>query len=162
LFGFWLWSKAARRPVDTTAMLVAVAATLMIVVNAVYLQTGSRPAPYFANLPPATPARAPETHPASAQQPATRPAGAARSTPAAAVRVNDPIAAFIESSSRVMAVQRVLSEYGYGQIDPTGMLDDPTKSAIERFEREHALPVTGQVSDGLMSAVSAMTGHPLQ
>ena len=59
-------------------------------------------------------------------------------------RRNDPIADLIGPSPRIAAVQRALSEYGYGQIKPTGMLDDATSAAIEKFEREHKLPVTGR------------------
>ena len=78
-----------------------------------------------------------------------------------AARPNDPIAQFIGMSSRTMAVQRALSDYGYGQIRPSGILDEPTGAAIERFEREHGLPVTGKISDRLVSELSAMIGHPL-
>ncbi len=79
-----------------------------------------------------------------------------------AVRRNDPIADLIGPSPRIAAVQRALSEYGYGQIKPTGVLDDATSAAIEKFEREHKLPVTGRVSDRLVSELAAMVGHPLE
>ena len=39
------------------------------------------------------------------------------------------------SSKRVLALQRALAEYGYGQIKPSGVIDADTKTAIERFER---------------------------
>ena len=61
-----------------------------------------------------------------------------------------------------MAVQKVLAEYGYGQIKPSGMLDSPTGAAIEKFEREHKLPVTGRVSDRLVGELAAMCGHPIE
>ena len=59
-------------------------------------------------------------------------------------------------------MQRALSDYGYGQIKPSGILDDATSGAIEKFEREHKLPVTGRVSDRLVSELTAMVGHPLE
>ena len=65
-------------------------------------------------------------------------------------------------SPRIMAVQRVLSNYGYGQIKLSGMLDDPTSQAIEKFEREHKLPVSGRLSDRLVNELAAMTGHPIE
>ena len=68
---------------------------------------------------------------------------AARTTQTVAMRRNDPIAELLGSSSRVAAVQRVLSEFGYGQIKPSGILDAATSAAIERFEREHKLPELG-------------------
>ena len=65
-------------------------------------------------------------------------------------------------SKRVLAVQRALTEYGYGQIKPTGTLDAETKAAIERFERERKLPVTGQVSTRLARELAAITGRPVE
>jgi len=82
--------------------------------------------------------------------------------PAPSPRRNDPIADLIGPSPRIQVVQRVLSDYGYGQIKPSGMLDDATSEAIEKFEREHKLPVTGRVSDRLVAELTAMVGHPIQ
>lgn len=79
-----------------------------------------------------------------------------------AVRRNDPIAELIGPSPRIAAVQRALSDYGYGQLKPSGMLDEATSSAIEKFEREHKLPITGRVSERLVSDLVAMVGHPLE
>lgn len=65
------------------------------------------------------------------------------------------------NSRQITAVQRALSDFGYGQIKATGVFDADTRSAIERFERERKLPVTGQISDRLMRELSGMTGRPL-
>jgi peptidoglycan hydrolase-like protein with peptidoglycan-binding domain len=75
---------------------------------------------------------------------------------------SDPIAALLSPNKRIVAVQRALADYGYGQIRPTGTYDPETRAAIERFERERKLPVTGQVSDRLTRELSAMTGRPLE
>jgi hypothetical protein len=155
-----LWTKASRRPVDTFAILTAVAASLIIIVNAVLWQSGSHPAPFFAppksapvatNVPPNPAAPAAPAHPAAATV-------VAQPIPA---RRNDPIADLIGPSPRIAAVQRALSEYGYGQIKPSGVLDDPTSTAIEKFEREHKLPITGRVSDRLVGELETMVGHSL-
>jgi peptidoglycan hydrolase-like protein with peptidoglycan-binding domain len=66
------------------------------------------------------------------------------------------------ASKRVVAVQRALAEYGYGQIKPTGTVDADTKVAIERFERERRLPITGQISDRFTRELAAVTGRPLE
>jgi peptidoglycan hydrolase-like protein with peptidoglycan-binding domain len=55
-----------------------------------------------------------------------------------------------------------LSDYGYGQIKPTGVVDADTQIAIERFERERKLPVTGQPSDRVVRELSAIVGRPLE
>lgn len=83
-------------------------------------------------------------------------------TPVAAAPRNDPIAALIAPSKRVLAIQRALSDFGYGQIKPTGTYDPDTRLAIEKFEREQRLPVTGQISDRFVRELAAMSGRPLE
>jgi len=63
---------------------------------------------------------------------------------------------------RVVAVQRALTEYGYGQLKPTGILGADTQAAIQKFERTRKLPVTGQVSDRLVRELAAMIGHSIE
>ncbi|HEU0083562.1 MAG TPA: peptidoglycan-binding domain-containing protein [Bradyrhizobium sp.] len=97
--------------------------------------------------------------PAAAAQPA---ANVAR--PPAAVQVtsrNDPLAELIVASRRVAAVQRALTEYGYGQLKPTGTVGSDTSAAIQKFERERRLPVTGQISDRLVRELGAVTGRAI-
>ena len=72
-----------------------------------------------------------------------------------------PIPVAAPAARRVAAVQRVLTEYGYGQLKPTGTIGSDTQAAIQKFEREHKLPVTGQISDRLVRDLVAMTGHPI-
>jgi hypothetical protein len=171
-----LWERATARPIDFAAVLLGIAMSAVIVVNALYLQTGSRSAPYFA--PPVAAVSSPAgaslgTAQASAQATgttaakpaeqiiATRPVAIAAQP--VSVRRDDPIADLIapQPSPRVTSVQRALSEYGYGQIKPTGVVDEATSTAIQRFEREHKLPVTGRISDRLVSQLTALVGHPL-
>jgi peptidoglycan hydrolase-like protein with peptidoglycan-binding domain len=76
-------------------------------------------------------------------------------------RTNDPIAALIAPSKPVLAIQRALADFGYGPLKPTGLYDPATRAAIEKFERDHKLPVTGQISDRFVRELSSMTGRPL-
>ena len=64
-------------------------------------------------------------------------------------------------SRRVAAVQRALTEYGYGQMKPTGTINADTQAAIQKFERDRKMPLTGQVSERLVHELSAMIGHPI-
>jgi hypothetical protein len=73
-----------------------------------------------------------------------------------------PTTGSIGGAKRIAAVQRVLTEYGYAQLKPTGMLSPDTKAAIEHFERERRLPVDGQVSDRLVRELYAATGHAVE
>ena len=66
------------------------------------------------------------------------------------------------SSARVAAVQRALTDYGYGQIKATGTIGADTQAAIQRFERERKMPITGQMSDRLVRELGIATGKPIQ
>ena len=83
--------------------------------------------------------------------------------PYSVVRPPAPIPApvHITGSRRVAAVQRALSENGYGQLKATGTIGADTQAAIQKFERERRMPVTGQVSDRLVRELTVVTGHPI-
>jgi hypothetical protein len=74
---------------------------------------------------------------------------------------NDTAATTAQGSRRVAAVQRTLTEYGYGQLKPTGTVGSDTQAAIQKFERARKIPVTGQMSDRLVRELTAMIGHPI-
>jgi hypothetical protein len=74
---------------------------------------------------------------------------------------NDPVGELITSSRRVASVQRALTEYGYGQLKPTGTVGSDTQAAIQKFERDRKIPVTGQMSDRLVRELTTMTGRPI-
>lgn len=173
-------------PKDTVAGVVAAGAVLAILINALFMQRGHHPAPMF-NIPfPAqTPAAKfvapvapqatnsvsnplPRPRPLEAESRAAEPARAVEpQRPAAAQRTaapahSDPVGDLIVSNRRATAVQRALTEFGYGQLKPTGIVGPDTTVAIQRFERERKLPVTGQISDRLVRELSAMTGRTIE
>jgi hypothetical protein len=127
---------------EFVGVVVATLATLWIFVNALFLQHGPHPAPIFG-----------VRHAAVKTAPAATASAPAHS---------DPIAALLEPTQRVLAVQRALADFGYGQIKPTGVAGPDTQAAIEKFERARHLPVTGQISDRLLRDLAAMTGRPLE
>jgi len=100
--------------------------------------------------PPAKAAVAP--HPIAARQ-------ATASIPAVS---SDPLGDLIISSRRTADVQRALTKFGYGQLKPTGTMGPDTRAAIQKFERERKLPVTGQISDRLVRELSAVTGMTIE
>jgi hypothetical protein len=89
--------------------------------------------------------------------------GAPAATPANMARPPAPIPATAQSAGarRVAAVQRALTQYGYGQLKATGAVGSDTQAAITKFERDRKLPVTGQMSDRLVKELTAMIGHPI-
>jgi len=85
----------------------------------------------------------------------------ARSTSPEVAR-SDPIAELIAPPKQVLAIQRALVDFGYGQFSPTGVFDAQTQAAIEKFERDRRLPVAGQISERLLRELAAVTGRPLE
>ena len=177
-------------PKDVIAGALAFAAVSAIIANALFLQAGRHPAPMFGtvvNMPAvaANPLPRPRPIEADATQFESRPAepkaadplanlaktaSAAPMVPAVVPRPPAPVpvashsdtaAISGASSRRVAAVQRALTEYGYGQLKPTGTVGSDTQAAIQKFERARKLPVTGQVSDRLVRELTATIGHPV-
>lgn len=87
---------------------------------------------------------------------------ATTSTPPSALRPPAPIPVQSPAARRIAGVQRALSEYGYGNLKITGTMSGETQSAIQKFEREHKMQVTGQVSDRLLRELAAAIGHPVE
>lgn len=171
-------------PKDLFAGTLAFAAVGAIVANAMFMQAGLHPSPMFgssvlfpAASPPVNPL--PRPRPAEADAADLRPAEQGgieskalppRATSAHSLRPpapipasahNDPVANLINSTRRVATVQRTLTEYGYGQLKPTGTVGSDTQAAIQKFERDRKIPVTGQMSDRLVRELVAMTGRPI-
>ncbi|MCA1424644.1 MULTISPECIES: peptidoglycan-binding domain-containing protein [unclassified Bradyrhizobium] len=87
---------------------------------------------------------------------------ATTSTAPAALRPPAPIPAQSPAARRIAGVQRALSEYGYGNLKITGTMSGETQAAIQKFEREHKMQVTGQVSDRLLRELAAAIGRPVE
>lgn len=167
-------------PKDTLAATAALAAVIAIVTNAMFLQAGRHPYPMFgtasvSQMPAVTsvpvPAPLPRVRPAEAEArivekpvevPVAPKPSAALRPPAAIVAKSDPVGDLIVSTRRIAAVQRALTEYGYGQLKTTGVIGTDTQAAIQKFERDRRLPVTGQLSDRLIHDLSVLTGRPIE
>jgi len=158
-----------RNPLDAIGIFVLVLAAGAILVNALYRQPGPHPAPIFSIKP-----RPVATEPAGGVVPAmprARPEGIVSAKPEAKTEAAapkaparpDPIAELIAGpSQRVSAVQRALNDFGYGPVKATGIHGAETVSAIQKFERDRKLPVTGQISPRLLRELAALTGRPLE
>jgi hypothetical protein len=108
------------------------------------------PSPQAAAPQPAPVTAAPTTQVAAALLPAAAPQPAVAASPSSS-----------QPSPQIASVQRVLGSFGYLQMSPNGVMGPETKRAIEEFERERRLPVTGQVSDRLVRELSVVTGKSL-
>jgi hypothetical protein len=178
-------------PRDTFAGCVALAGVIAIIANATFMQAGRHPAPMFNRAfpetsvvsgPPldATPSnplprprpsipdqKLSELKPAEPVSPALKApvsqgvASAVARPPASVPTHNDPVGDMIQSTRRVAAVQQALTDYGYGQLKPTGVAGTDTLAAVQKFERDRKLPVTGRISDQLVRELSAATGRTI-
>ena len=180
--GAFLFRRLHWSPKDVMGLVAVAFATTAIVINALFMQSGSHPAPIFKDAAvPAKPAgpidrlplavarpRQAEPAPVNVAAPSPRsPGGISKGTTAGppatrpAPAVNNVVTDRPAPSKRVIAVQRALAEYGYGQIKPSGIIDAETQAAIQKFERERKLPISGQASDRVVRELAAMTGRPL-
>jgi hypothetical protein len=186
-----LMSRAlGRYPRDMIAIFVAVVAAGSIFVNALYRQPGPHPAPIFAvksrpvaieaaDVVPAMPRARPEIIANKAETPAPQKMEAPARPRVEPVKVDaapkapkaDPIAALIGGqsvpaaaptpASKVVLVQRALNDFGYGPVKSSGNVGPDTTAAIQKFERERKLPVTGQVSPRFLRELATVTGRTL-
>lgn len=65
-------------------------------------------------------------------------------------------------SPRVMEIQKALARLGYGPIRIDGVFGAATEEAIQRFERDRRLPVTGQMSDRVIRELTAVSGFSIR
>ena len=116
-----------------------------------------------ASAAPAAPHRDPIAELLATHQAPAQPQPAQTQTPARQAALAPPhhAEAAMRPSRQVLAVQRALSEFGYGQLRPTGVYDAETKAAVQRFEREHDLPVTDEISEPMKRALAGLTGRAL-
>jgi len=79
----------------------------------------------------------------------------------------DPIAQLLktsvpaESSRTIHEAQRALQKLGY-VIKPDGVMTPATRDALKQFERDHKLPVHGNLSTKVMHELSAESGVAVQ
>jgi hypothetical protein len=181
-----------RKPASAFAGLLLTGFAATIVVNAVALQPRAHPAPLFGadrgraiEVPakPAAPAAQPtasaQTAPASPPQilPPARPEREAQPTTTAAlpparpdligqlIRGGNPAAtsnaAPVQASATLLNVQRALVKLGYS-LKPDGVMGPATQHAIESFEQQAHLPVTGALNPRMLKSLATASGMPVE
>lgn len=161
-----------------TAALAAVA--ISFTMNALFNQQGRHPAPLFqasTEAPTAAPAPMPSPAPLvalpperpadlpSKKEPVTPPVSA---TPQGRDAIGDllrggvvstpPADPKAEQNRSVAAAQRALNRLGYGPIKADGVYGAGTKLAIERFERDRKLPLSGELSPRVLKELASASG----
>ncbi|WP_018267694.1 peptidoglycan-binding domain-containing protein [Methylosinus sp. LW4] len=159
---------------------LAGATAIGVPLNALYFQDGRHPAPLFrafapeprapepraaaeAPTPPARPTAAAPAQPQSIQPApvvhAAAPKPVAKPEPARSEK-RDAIGALLgnahkdapkadEADKTVQATQRALAKLGYA-LHADGKMGGATRQAIEKYERDNRLPVTGEVTQKLL------------
>ncbi len=64
-------------------------------------------------------------------------------------------------STRLLSVQKSLARLGYGPIKLDGQPGTETRLAIQRFERDRNLPITGDLSDRMVQELATVSGTPI-
>jgi hypothetical protein len=175
-----LLAPLLQRPGRSLAVMVFMAVTAAILVNALMMQTRRHPSPMFKPVarervaPPV--ARSADVKPPAQRdavvlpparplervvQGDTRPAQGQRADSIADMIRNAGGEQRVEPSRQVMAAQRALAKLNYG-VKPDGIMGAGTRSAIERFERDRNLPITGELSPRVAKSLSAAAGIPVE
>jgi len=178
-FGFAEGKVLCReRPGAVFGAVIALGAAGFICVNALDSQKGRHPAPILPQVPAKVAAKvpAPAAAPAPVQRDAAKEAPKETAKTAAGDSIGDliraedttasvnprqkPVAApaKAEASAADVAVtraQRALTKLGYGPIKADGAMGPATKAAIEKFERDRKLPVTGEAAGRTLKALEA-------
>ncbi len=126
---------------------------------------------------PQRPQRAALQAPAPAPVPAPAPSPVPASPPSRTQTVRDPIAEMIrlggpvptppanvgrsDGADVVLSGQRALARLGYG-VKVDGMMGPGTRQAIERFEQDRHLPVTGTFNARTVRELSSLSGIAVQ
>ena len=174
-----------RRPGRTLISVVGAGLVTGIILNAVMFQTARHPAPLFGPVAsvakqapppmpaprpasiaaapaPQAPAPTPRVEPVAQQARMAEPAAA----PAPVSSKKDPIGALIKNegiaeapapTARVAAVQKALIKSGF-VLRADGVMGASTRQALERFEQERKLPVTGDLSPRTLRELAAQSG----
>jgi hypothetical protein len=165
-----------RHPATVLGGVLLLAALAAVALNALAWQTARHKHPLFprksepaerrvaalpAPLPPARPAEvrapAPAALPATLNAPAGPVPPTAVTPPARPAPARDPIgdlirggdsgsAAAKEPSPRIMAAQKALTKLGYATLKSDGVMGPGTRQAIEKFEKDRKLAVTGDLN----------------
>lgn len=174
-----------RRPGAVLALVAVAGGGGLFGWNALMRQPSPHPAPLFASakpaVPPVEPPRRPDFQAASTSSaaPARGEAAPARSGADAArppsppdaigtlIRSGDPASRVAEPKSsappappaaRVASAQKALAKLGYGPLETDGKFGSVTRQAIERFERDRNIPVTGSLGSKTARQLAAKSG----
>lgn len=180
--GGWLAGRFLANPAGAAGFVVVCCAATYITLNALGFQDGRHPAPI---LPQPKSEAVAAVEPAS-RKVAAKPSGEtsvasqgaaalSREPPRAPGRdaIGDMIRGAEETTASVgtkadrprveapiARAQRALTKLGYGPLKDDGVMGPSTRTAIEKFERDHKLPVKGEASGRTLRELATRAGMP--
>lgn len=160
-------ARAFRNPGRSLAILLIFGGTGVIAANATFFQTGEHPSPLFS-----TRSAEDAVAPIAAAEPQDV---APLVTPRMVESSNDDLARLVETSAEeaaapvnrgpqvsqtVTEVQQLLADLGYRPGSVDGLLGGQTGAAIEAFQRDRGMTVTGDIDTTLLAALRAASASP--
>lgn len=99
----------------------------------------------------------PPSAPATAEPPFTK--AVAGDPIGAMIRAADPsLASESRPDAKLSTAQKALTKLGYGPLRPDGLMGVTTRQALERFERDHKLPITGSLGQRTTRLLASSAG----
>ncbi|MEP3280159.1 MAG: peptidoglycan-binding domain-containing protein [Stappiaceae bacterium] len=65
---------------------------------------------------------------------------------------------FPQANPKIRLLQQTLADMGYGPLKVDGVMGSQTSSAIQRFELDRGMPITGEPSDRLIKKLKSVGG----
>ncbi|MHA7772156.1 peptidoglycan-binding domain-containing protein [Roseibium sp. M-1] len=75
--------------------------------------------------------------------------------------VDEASAIDVDTDPKLMKVQQVLADLGYGPLKADGLMGANTTAAIRRFEFDRGLPMTGELGPKVIERLEMVSGHKL-
>jgi Putative peptidoglycan binding domain len=168
-----------RNPSRVFGCSIAFAAVGVVALNALAWQTARHPSPLFTPKPSGRFQRLPDPPIAAPAAPLppmrpmevvavptpplpTAPARPQRDPIGDLIRATETGAVRVESQRLVATAQRALTNLGYGPLRADGIMGQGTRQAIERFEREYKLEVTGELNPRTLRELSGRAAMPIE
>ncbi len=155
-----IFGSALRHPWRTAVSVTLVVAATAIVANAVFFQSGEHPSPFFSTRDEAEAPAVPVAEPGEEALAADNPPVDAIGRLVEVTTANTPQVQTNAASVTVVEVQQLLAALGYEPGIVDGLFGARTRSAIEAFQSENGLAVTGEINDDLVTALRAASPEP--
>jgi hypothetical protein len=78
------------------------------------------------------------------------------------IRASEPASQATGDAARLAKAQAALTKLGYGALKADGVMGAGTRQAIERFEKDRRLPITGELATRTLRDLAAQSGISIE